>query len=101
MVWSDAKIFLCLWHVKKAWAENVVKQISSVGECTVVLQMLGDIMYGKCCNVGDDPIDWAVDQIDNIFNVCSMATTFMRFMNEFWLAKTPMWCVGTRRIPHA
>ena len=25
----------------------------------------------------------------------------MRYMNEIWVPKTTMWCVGARRIPHA
>ena len=101
MVWPQAKIFLCLWHVRKAWAENAIKKISSVAERTTVLQMLGDIMYGKGCGVSDDPIDWALEQLDCISNTRPLASAFMRYMNDVWRAKTPMWCVGARRIPHA
>lgn len=101
MVWPQSKIFLCLWHVRKAWAENAVKKISNAAERTTVLQMLGDIMYGKGCNVDDDPVDWALSQLDSISNSRPLATSFMKYMNEVWRAKTPMWCVGARRIPHA
>ena len=101
MVWPQAKSFLCLWHVRKAWAENAVKKIGCAAERTIVLQMLGDIMYGKGCNVDDDPIDWALQQLDNISSSRPLARLFMKYMNEFWRAKTPMWCVGARRIPHA
>ena len=100
-MWPEAKIFLCLWHVRKAWAENAVKKISRAAERTIVLQMLGDIMYGKGCNVDDDPVDWALHQLDKISTSCPLATSFMKYMNEVWRAKTPMWCVGARRIPHA
>jgi hypothetical protein len=31
-IWPRAKFFLCLWHVRKAWAENVVKKIGSAKE---------------------------------------------------------------------
>ena len=101
MVWPQAKIFLCLWHVRKAWAENAIKKISSAAERSIVLQMLGDIMYGKGCNVDDDPIDWALHQLDKISNTRQAATAFMRYVNDVWRAKTAMWCVGARRIPHA
>jgi hypothetical protein len=101
MVWPQAKKKLCLWRVRKVWAENAVKKISCAAERTIVLQMLGDIMYGKCCRVDDDPTDWALHQLDMISNTCPLATAFMRYVNEFWRAKTPMWCVGARRIPHA
>jgi hypothetical protein len=94
MVWPEAEIFLCLWHVKKAWAKNAIKKISSAGERIIVLQMLGDIMYGKGCNVDGDPIDLALDQLDKISNTRPLASALMRYMNEVWQAKTPMWCVG-------
>ena len=60
LVWPAAMIFLCLWHVRKAWAKNAVKKISTVAERATVLQMLGDVMYGKGCGVNDDPVDWAL-----------------------------------------
>ena len=84
---------LCLWHVRKAWAKNTVKKISSVVERTIVLQMLGDIMYGKCCNVDDDHVDWAFDQLDKISLSRPHVTSFMRYMNKVWPTKIPMWCV--------
>ena len=94
MVWPQAIIFMCLWHVRKVWAENAIKKISSVGECTIVFQMLGDIIYGKGCNVDNDPIDWVLDQLDNISNTHPLAIAFKRYMNDVCRAKTPMWCVG-------
>ena len=78
LVWPAAKIFLCLWHVRKAWAENAVKKISTVGERAVVLQMVGDIMYGNGCGVDEDPIDWALNQLDCITNTRPRSAAFMR-----------------------
>ena len=101
VVWPVAKIFLCLWHVRKVWAENAVKKISTVGERATVLQMVGDVMYGKGCGVDDDPIDWALQQLDFITNTRPRSAAFMRYMNDNWSAKAAMWCVGARRIPHA
>ena len=101
MVWPEAKIFLCLWHVRKAWAENAVKKISCAAEHATVLQKLGDIMYGTGCSVYDNPIDWTIHRLDNISNTRPLANAFMNYINELWRAKIPMWCVGARRIPHA
>jgi hypothetical protein len=56
IVWPEAKIFLYLWHVRKNWAENAIKKIPEVTKRATVLQMLGDIMYGKGCFVWDDPV---------------------------------------------
>ena len=100
-VWPDAKIFLCLWHVWKAWAENAIKKISTVGECATVLQMVGDIMYGKGIDIDDDPVDWALQQLDKTTNIKPRSAAFMRYMNDTWRSKASMWCVGAKRIPHA
>ena len=101
IVWPAAKIFLCLWHVRKAWAENAVKKISTVAERAEVLQMLGDIMYGKGCAVDADPIDWALGQLDIIANTRPRSAAFMRYIDKEWRPKVAMWCKGARRIPHA
>ena len=82
LVWPAAKIFLCLWHIRKAWVENVVKKVSTLGERVVVLQMVGDIMYGKGCAVDDDPVDWALNQLNYITNTRPRSTAFMRYMND-------------------
>ena len=58
-------------------------------------------MYGKGCGVDDDPVDWALVQLDIIANSHPRATTFMRYINKEWRPKISLWCVGARRIPHA
>ena len=62
--------------------------------------MVGDVMYGKGCGVDDDPIDWAVQQLEFITNTRPRLAAFMRYMHDNWSAKATMWCVGARRIPH-
>ena len=57
-------------------------------------------MYGNGCGVDDDPVDWAIGQLDMIANSHPRATTFMRYIKDVWRPKTSMWCVGARRIPH-
>lgn len=101
VVWPAAKIFLCLWHVRNTWAKNVVRIIDNGIERVAVLQLVGDIMYGKDCGVNDDPIDWVMSQLDMITNTRPRSAAFMTYMNEFWRAKISMWCVGTRKIPDA
>ena len=41
LVWPPAKIFLCLWHVRKAWAVNVMKKMT-------LYSLIGD--FGKSQN---------------------------------------------------
>ena len=101
LVWPEARIFLCLWHVRKAWAENAIKKISTVGERATVLQMVGDIMYGKGMGINEDPVDWALQQLDRITTTRPRSAAFMKYMNHIWRSKASMWCVGARKIPHA
>ena len=77
------------------------KKISTVGERVTVLQMVGDILYGKWIDIDDDPVDWALQQLDKITNTRPRSAAFMRYMNDTWRSKASMWCVGARRIPHA
>ena len=58
LVWPDVKIFMCLWHVRKTWTQNIVTKISTVGERAMVLQIVGDIMYRKGSDIDDDAVDW-------------------------------------------
>ena len=100
-IWPEAKIFLCLWHVRKNWAENAVKKIPAVTERAIVLQKLGEIMYGIGCTVWDDPVTWAVQQLDILTYTRPRAVSFMKYMNKNYRDNIAQWCVGARRIPHA
>ena len=59
------------------------------------------VMYGKGCGVNDHLVDWALQQLNTITNTRPWSAAFMRYMNEIWVPKTTMWCVGARRIPLA
>ena len=78
-----------------------MKKISEVAKRATILQMLGDIMYGRGCKVDEDPVDWAVRQLNTITNTRPRAVAFMKYMNDTWRLKTTMWCAAARRIPHA
>ena len=51
-------------------------------------------MYGNGCGVDDDPVDWALTQLDIIANLNPRATAFMKYIKDVWGPKTSMWCVG-------
>lgn len=95
-----SRFFLCLWHVRKAWAYNVVKKITIVEERAIVLNLIGTIMYSKGCKVDEDHVLWASSQLDKIATSRPRATSFMKYMNGIWRGKIDMWVVGARRIPH-
>lgn len=80
--------------------KNARKKISNVGERAMILQLVGDIMYGNGNDVDNDPVDWALAQVDMITTTMPQSSTFMKYMNSPWRTKVAMWCVGVRRIPH-
>ena len=51
--------------------ENAIEKISTVVERAIFLQTIGDIMYGHRCSVDEDPIDWALLQLEKTTNIRS------------------------------
>jgi len=47
IVWPRFHIFLCLWHVRKVWVENVVKEIIGQETTCKVFKVLRNIMSCK------------------------------------------------------
>lgn len=100
-VWGNSTICLCLWHVRKAWAENAIKKIVSPGVRAAILHELGNIMYDKSGVVGDDAVEWAKLRFMQMEGKYSHADRFMQYMYDHWVHNTEMWVVGKRNIPHA
>ena len=71
LVQPKVKFSLCLWLVWKVWVENAIEKISTVVERAIFLQTIGDIMYGHRCGVDEDPIDWALLQLEKTTNIRS------------------------------
>jgi hypothetical protein len=86
--------FLCLWHVCKTWAENVVKHIRSTKEQTKVLCALGRTMYSKGCPIDSNLVLWVEQQIDLLETSFPNVGPFIQYLKEHWLLKARMWCVG-------
>ncbi len=63
-IWLGAKKNLCLWHVCKAWAKNVVKKIATMEDQTKVLSTFGQIMYSRAC-----PLDHVICFVGTTTNI--------------------------------
>ena len=63
--------------------------------------MLGDIIYEKNCNLDNDIVDYAFAQLYWISNTRPNAIAFMRYMNNVWRAKIPIWCIGAQQTSHS
>jgi hypothetical protein len=68
----------------------VVKKIKSTAERTIILQFLEDVMYANGCGVDDDPIDWALTQLDIIANLHPRVTAFMKYIKDVRRPKMSM-----------
>ncbi len=53
-VWPGLKVFLCLWHVRRAWLKQAVAKIKEHAIRVGVLKGLGRIMYDTKCPHGDE-----------------------------------------------
>jgi len=92
---------LCLWHVRKAWLENVVSKISVEYVRLLVLKALGDIMYTSDGRTGEDAILFARETFENLKTMYPQVVAFMAYFEQTWMKKIEMWVTGYRNIPHA
>lgn len=100
-LWPTSKIFLCFWHVKKAWAENAATKIIRIEDRANLLKEVGDVLYGKRYVVGTDPVAWANKELDKIRDRRPSAAKFMKYIDKHWRKKIGMWCAANRNVPHA
>ena len=92
---------LCFWHVRKTWLENTSSKISRIQDRASILCEVGNIMYGVGFRHGDDPIQWAQSQLDDIRARRPEAARFMNYMDKEWRKKIVMWCIATWNLRHA
>ena len=57
-------------------------------------------MYGVEFRHGNDPIQWAHSQLDDIRAGRPEAARFMDYMDKEWRKKIVMWCIATRNLRH-
>lgn len=71
-----------------------MKENTTIVECTIVFQMLEDIMYGKGCGIDKDHVTWTLMHLDKN----SPKGNYIYEENQECMS---MWCVGAGRMPHA
>ena len=81
--------------------ENASRKISSIEDRASILCEVGSIMYGVGFHHGNDPIQWAQSQLDDIRARRLEATRFMNYMDNEWWKKIAMWCIATQNLCHA
>ena len=100
-VWPGVKVFLCLWHVRRAWLKQAVAKIKDPAIRAGVLKGLGRIMYDTRCPQGDGMGPWAIRQLNALRDSFPIVSNFWDYFDKQWGDKTEMWVVGHRNLPYA
>ena len=75
-VWPGVKVFLCLWHVRRAWLKQAVAKIKDHAIRAGVLKGLGRIMYDTNCPQGDEMGPWAIRQLNALMHSFPVVSSF-------------------------
>ena len=100
-IWPGVKVFLCLWHVRRAWLKQGVAKIKDHAIRAAVLKGLGRIMYDTKCPSGEEMGPWAMRQLNALIEMFPVVDNFWAYFNKQWVDKMPMWVVGHRNLPYA
>ena len=100
-VWPGVKVFLCLWHVRRAWLKQTIAKIKDHAIRAGVLKGLGRIMYDTKCPEGDAMGPWAIRQLNALRDSFPIVSNFWAYFDRQWANKTHMWVVGHRNLPYA
>jgi hypothetical protein len=100
-VWPGVKVFLCLWHVRRAWLKQAVAKMKDHAIRAAVLKGLGRIMYDTKCPRGDGMGPWAIRQLSALKDSFPIVSNFWAYFDKQWGDKTHMWVVGHCNLPYA
>ena len=100
-VWPGVKVFLCLWHVRRAWLKQAVAKINDHAIRAAVLKGLGRIMYDTKRPQGDEMGPWALRELNALMDCFPVVSNFWAYFIKQWGDKTHMWVVGHRNLPYA
>jgi hypothetical protein len=73
---------LCLWHVRKAWVENVVRKIADSHLRVEVLKGIADIMYTRDGSKGANAVTRAEQKFEDLKLQFPMARKFMDYFEK-------------------
>ena len=66
MVWPTTKLMLCLWHVRKAWAKNIVQKIKDPELRLQILKGIARVMYSTGQAIGATAVDQAKKKLKDL-----------------------------------
>jgi hypothetical protein len=113
-VWPGVELFLCLWHVRRAWMKQACAKVRGMFTRVLIFRSVGQLMYlsntpdERCPPVGPQDVprnwtilDWAKESYNSLKCSIPAATTFWKYFDKEWIPKAKMWLTGVHNIPHA
>ncbi|KAG0571816.1 hypothetical protein KC19_VG045200 [Ceratodon purpureus] len=89
-VWPRVPIMLSLWHVQKAWKENVLQKIKDETLQVAVFKAIEEIMYSTDLIEGDSAVVRAQQKIRDLRQRFPAADGFISYFKETWSGKIAM-----------
>lgn len=90
LVWSpSAKIFLCKWHVKRAWLKNLIKKVKTWEKRQAMFAAMGAIMesQGQATDSEDQLQEAAIQRLQEFYARFKEEVAFIRYVKQEWEKK--------------
>ncbi len=86
-MWPGTKIFLCLWHVKRAWLKQTCIKIKDASTHASAFKVLENIMYNTDCP-NDQKLDaWEKTKLAMVAYEMPTTNSFWSYIKFKWLQK--------------
>ena len=100
-IWPKVPVFLCLWHVRRAWQKHSCHKIKDAVRRAEILREIGLMMYDQSSPTGPNSETWANDKLNALRAKYPREKEFWDYMTSQWGKKIHMWVVGYRNLPYA
>ncbi|KAM7490345.1 hypothetical protein LguiA_033266 [Lonicera macranthoides] len=89
----QCRVLLCLWHVRRAWAKNLLKKCCNFEVQREMFKHLGRILY---CSRNTNTV---VDAVEEFMHVFVDQCGFLDYFRIQWLPVIGMWVNSIRTLP--
>lgn len=98
--WPGTAVFLCLWHVRRAWQKNACYKIPNLARRAAILKELGMLMYDRSSPPGEEGKAWAQQRIEELAKKYPGGVHLWDYIRTQWIDKVHMWVVGFRNLSY-
>ena len=102
-VWPGTEIFLCLWHVRRAWQKHACAKVKDAAVRADILRDLHSVMYFQDSGPSGEGTmsEWAKQLLGTLRSTWPKEKAFWDYMDTQWGNKVHMWVVGYRKMKYA